>query len=90
MYNLCEAYFRKFPEAELPIASFLRARGCVRSSHRGFLSLSLSSRTVHGVESDDTRVQEKRRPGRAEAAHLLLEGHAQEFHSPVEDEHRGG
>lgn len=53
-------------------------------------ALPLLNRALHGVEPDDTRVQEERRPRRAEAAHVLLEGHAQEFHPAVEDEYRGG
>jgi len=42
------------------------------------------------MEPDDTWVQEERRPRWTQTAHVLLEGHTQEFHPAVEDEYRGG
>lgn len=64
---------------------YRRSRRCPLNA-----TLLLLNRTLHGVELDDTRVQEERRPRRAQTAHILLEGHAQEFHPAVEDEYRGG
>lgn len=55
-----------------------------------FFFLILFVRSVHGVESDDTRVPKGGRSRRTQITHVLLEGHAQEFHSAVENEHRSG
>lgn len=52
--------------------------------------LLLLNRALHGVEPDDTRVPEEWRSCRNQTAHVLLKGHAQEFHPAVEDEYRGG
>lgn len=50
----------------------------------------LLNRALHGVEPDDTRVQEERRSRRAQIAHVLFKGHTQEFYLAVADEYRGG